>query len=375
MNADRDLSAQDELVEFISIHISSSLGASLLPVGTVPPGMSPISAGLILGFIYLAIFCGLPFLFWDPLKDLIILSIWGGCYLAFATITARLTSSAIVDAIKFAVVPNLSGTAAAKITVELKEDYGGIRPYRIAYFSAAIAVVISFIAIYYDLSSTPAIPFSIEGLLTSPALIDVLEIVYSLLGFFWLYVLCIKTAFMARFYGVFPKYLELGNVYVVSPAQPAYIKKIESIAKMVLFFWFGILCSIGTIGVILNFTNLTSFVIIFVVAMSLGSFIYGTLVFLRCERCIGRTVNSRADSTLHLLEQDIAELFKRRQSLSPSEWELFEHLSSLHQSLSTTARYKSTLISTLSVAPPIVGPAVALIIQWISTKIGPVPLN
>ena len=124
--------------------------------------------GIISGAIYSAIFCGLPFLFWSPTKDLIFLSLWGGFYLAFATTTARVTSSAVFHTLKSTIVPNLSETAATKILEELKKHYEGMFPYFIAYFIAAFAAVVSSIAIYYDLSPTQAERFDFEWLWKGP---------------------------------------------------------------------------------------------------------------------------------------------------------------------------------------------------------------
>ena len=164
MNADPDLSARDELVEFISSHFSSSLGADPFCVDETPMMMTaqltPLSVGFIWSLIYILLLSIFPFLFASifpnmvpyPPKDLVLLTLWGGFYLAFACTTARVTSSAIFHTIKTSVVPNLPVTAVAKITKELRKNYGGRKPYLWAYCSAAIAVVISGIAIYYVLS-------------------------------------------------------------------------------------------------------------------------------------------------------------------------------------------------------------------------------
>ena len=165
-------------------------------------------------------------------------------------------------------------------------------PYFIAYFIAAFAAVVSSIAIYYDLSPTQAERFDFEWLWTSTvpmaAPIDVREIAYCMAGFFWLYILSAKTTYMARFYGVFSKHLEKNTVYAFSPAQSACIKQIESIANMVLFFWFGIVCSVATLLGI--FADLGYFLIFVVPSASIFSFVFGTIVFLKCQRpssCLG----------------------------------------------------------------------------------------
>jgi len=164
---------------------------------------------------------------------------------------------------------------------------------------------------------------------------------------------------MARFYGVFPKHLHRENIYRLSPAQSNCIQQIQSIATKVLLFWFGIVLLFTPLAIFL-FRELTHFVLFVVPLTSILSLVCGTVVFLRCEQRIREQVNERRVDTLGILERDIAKLFDNRNSLESRNWEQFGHLLSVHRELSTTARFRSTLVETFSLLPPFAGPAVAL---------------
>jgi hypothetical protein len=204
-----------------------------------------------------------------------------------------------------------------------------------------------------------SLPYAAGGLPKATASVGIPEILWCTVGLLWIYVLSAKTCYMARFYGIFPKHLQGESIYGLSPAQSNCIQQIQSIATKVLLFWFGIVLLFTPLAIFL-FNELTYFILFVVPLTSFLSLAFGTFVFLRCEQRIREKVNDRRVDTLGILELDIAELFDNRDSLESRNWDQFGHLLSLHRELSTTARYRSTLVETFSLLAPFAGPAVAL---------------
>ncbi len=365
MPAPPDNSVQAKLGQHIDALLLSALGSfpkvvsGNLPVIPVA-GLQPFT-GVLMGLLYAALFCGVPRLFGEPSMELFRLSIWGGCYFAFAATIARWTSASVLELIRTNILFRLSDEAAIAIDQDLTRRF---RDGPITLLSVAIAVcagAISALAIYHDLKPLP--DNSSQG--TFPA-----ELVWWCIGYFILYFMSARTTFVARFYGTFAAHMKLdqGRLYPLDPARSWLVSHVAMIGRKMLLFWFGIVCSVLTL--LLFFSHLTWFIVFVVPTASFFSLGFGSRIFFSSERNIHRTVDEVLATTIRSAEQEIAELFNRRHALNELEWTRLRELTALHKQLSVAGSYRSLISSGISLLVPFVIPVVSLAIaNWSDIKL------
>ena len=380
---------QKRLASKISSLLSNNLGASPIPLAYSAkwPGRhikSPFLLGLLASLIYIFLFCGAQYLVGNPNQMLLLLSLWGGCYLGFAVIIARFTSQFVRQTITDNIIAKLNDDTAAAIADELNDRFKESRIRNVSLgISAvgavvsgialahglgvsAVVAVVSKIALTFDLSSigTAQIPSSLpETNPSSPP--ETSEIAIWSLGFFILYVLAARVTDVARFYRVFAKHLQSqsNSIFTLDPAHSVLVIDIASIGRRILFFWFGIALSIVTLVPL--FSHLELFILIVVPTTMFFSIAFGTIVFLAAESAIRHIVRDKTSSTLAYLEQEITRLFHQRDSLTSSQWEEFAQLKTMHKELSSAGGHHSYLLSLLSLLSPLIGPAVAAVAIYV----------
>ncbi len=340
----------DELRDRVYFLLSGNLGAFPALSKRHSRSRSPIFVGFYAGVLYAIFFCGLPWIKYKDSGPLFWLSVWGSCYLAFASIIAGSTSSSIFEVIENSILPELSDKAIAAIDKDLARRFSTRRVLVVSFLAAIAAVGLSAFALYRDLESD-AKPW---------------EIGWSLCGYFILYLTAARTTYIARFYGTFASHLKIDSdrVYALGPAHSAQIVSIASVGLRVLMFWLGIVCSVVTLYP-LFVHHIHWFVTLVVPLASFFSVGFGTIVFLNSEHDIRSVVREIAASTLLSTEHEIADLFNRRRSLDELRWKRLQGLMSLHEKVVATGSYRSALVSGLSILVPLVVPVItAAADQW-----------
>jgi len=351
MNSLAQHQSVNKLRERIVLLLDDELGANPFS-GAITghlPHKSPIFVGFRAGIVYAIAFCGLPWIVFKDFGVLVWLSVWGSCYLAFASAIAWFTSLSVFKIIEDNILPELAEGAIAAIDEDLARRFDGKRVRVLSFLVAITAAGVSALAIHYDLKSSG-----------HPA--SLVKIGWLCSGLFILYITAARTTDTARFYGTFATHLKIDadRVYAPDPVHSLLITHIAALGRRVLLFWFLIVCSVATLVPL--FTNLRWFVLFVVPVASFFSLGFGTIVFLTSENDIRCVVNGVVARTLRSVEPEIADLFNRRGGLDDLQWKRLQELMALHDKMATTGSYRSVLLSGLSILVPFVGPVAA--INW-----------
>ncbi len=319
--------------------------------------VSPTLVGVISGGVYLAVFAVAPWvLLPHPLDDqtmsLIWLSVWGGCYLAFAVAMARFASAEATHLIEHSILPRMSAAAIEAIDEEIARRFSRGRIGVVSCIAAALATLASVIAIRQDLASC-------AELISAQSF----QIAFCCGGYFILFLTAARATYVARFYSAFAANLGLDadRVFPLDPARSALVTPITWLGRHILLFWFAIACSVATLLVMYWFGHLKWFVLLVVPTATFFSMGVGAVVFLANERRIRHTVDGVTARALDALELELKDLFEARASLDETGWKRFTDLTAIRTSIVSDGWYQSVRLGVISVVAPFLGPAVALL--------------
>jgi hypothetical protein len=339
------------LAERVDALLADTLGAyPFRPESRSSRRWPPWLVALLSGAAYAVLFCALPWLLGSRHRELLQLSLWGSCYLAFAVLTARSTSAAVLDTVRTHVIPDLSPETAASIERDLARRFRPIRLNLLSATVAALALAVSALAIWTDLKTKPGR----------------LEIAWWGVGFLILYFTAARTTDVARFYGVFASNLvhEKSRIFPLDPVHSIPVLNVARIAKRVLLFWVGI--GISVLTLLIFFRHLAWFSLFVVPTASFFSLGFGTLMFLHSEWHIRRVVDEAAMATLRSLDTELTSLLDRFPRLDEKEWSNLKELTSVRAQVANAGRYQTIGLSALSIFVPFVGPLVTVLINWSS---------
>jgi hypothetical protein len=150
---------------------------------------------------------------------------------------------------------------------------------------------------------------------------------------------------------------------MLAPSQSPVIETARLVGQTVVFFWFGIMAAVLTLGIF--YQQLKDFVLIVVPVASFFSFVFGSAVYLVAEKKLRSASRRAAAKTQLRLDHEVRILLEQTRRLEESTLERLSFLSSLQADVFATKRPHGVAIAVLSIVTPFVGPAVALIIYII----------
>jgi hypothetical protein len=324
---------------------------------------SPLGQGVLVGLIYVFLFCVVPVCFlwfgfgaW-PERHLFLLSIYGSLYFAWATIIARQTSIQLLEIVRKQIIPSLSPEGARRVHDDLEVRFSEERIRAVSWRWALLGTIAAALAIYYDVGNFP------------------LQILWWSLGWLVLFLTAARTTYVGRFYSCFTKHLGEEPIYALDPARSVLVKGLTSLGQAMLLFWFGILLSIT---LLIPFASLgdqeftsprwyehlplrSAFVWLVVPVTSLFSIPFGTVVYLESEKAIRQVVAKTLRSTLLSIEQQVAPLFDQYKDLSEPDLKRVNDLSAIHSRLATSGSYRSALAIGFSLFIPLIAPTTAVV--------------
>jgi len=360
------MSAREELRRNLESLLDGGLGLAVFPTAILRrwAHLRPRSArgsatwrGAQIFFVYLLLFCGLPWavhlLFstrFHPSQALTALQVYGAFWAGWSTITAIFTSQTVLGIIERDVLPHIPEDTCAKLTAKLCQSYPQTRLLLQSWLMAAAGAALAGILVYRS-GKTP-----------------LLEIVWWSFGWAILFATSAKVVAVASFYRVFPDALAdafAGRLWL-DPARSELVESVARIGKVILLFWVGIAFSISLIllarldwsALLLGKWRLlkdtASFVAIEVPITGFFSIGVGVLVFLFSEAGIRAAVRNAQLRSLERIDAEVGSHLDRLDRLTSDEMQRLEKLRTLHSEIAGGDSYRSFVISSLSVLLPFV---------------------